>query len=157
LVLDKHQPSPEDRCRNSTNKRDGGMTLGQLIRREREVRGWSRSRLGVKLGEIGDPPTTYGDTKIGALEKDLVRYISPDLVRRLIEVLELDPVAAWRAAYPEVAEALLTAVGGARPARAPGAGGPAPQPASDLGRAPSRCKVVSTARTPAALPTQAAA
>ncbi|SRR6266540_1058043 len=133
------------------------MTLGQLIRREREARGWSRSTLAVKVGEIGDPPTTYGDTKLAALEKDLVRYINPALVRRLVEVLELDPEEAWRAAYPEVAEAVLTAVGGGRPARAAGAGDPASQPPADQPRAPSRCKVVSTARTPAALPTQAAA
>jgi transcriptional regulator with XRE-family HTH domain len=97
------------------------MTLGQLIRREREARGWSRATLAVKLGEIGDPPTTYGDTKLGALEKDLVRYINPDLVRRLIEVLELDPDEAVEAAYPEVVE--LLSVGGARPARAAGGAG----------------------------------
>lgn len=103
------------------------MTFGQLIRQEREVRGWSRATLGVKIGEIGDPPTTYGDTKLAALEKDLVQSLKPALVRRLIEVLELDPETAWRAAYPEVAEAVLSARGGAGAGGAGTRKGPADQ------------------------------
>lgn len=82
------------------------MTFGQLIRQAREARGWSRATLAVKIGEVGDPPKTYGDTKLATLERDMVRYVSPALVRRLVEVLNLEPRAAWRAAYPEVAEGL---------------------------------------------------
>ena len=97
-------------------------TFGQLVRDAREARGWSRATLGVEIGRIGEPLRAHGDTQIARLERDWRRWQDPDLVRRLIEVLELDPVEAWRATYPEVVEAVLTAVGGDRPARAAGAG-----------------------------------
>ncbi len=121
-------------------KHASGLTFGQLVRAAREVHAWSRSDLGVLLGNLGtgDSPRTFGDSKIQRLENDQLRYLNPGLVRRLIEVLELEPEAAWRAAYPEVAEAVLTAVGGPRPARAARVAGAGDGPASDLGRAPSR-------------------
>ena len=109
------------------------ITFGRMVRTARKARKWSAARLGVEVG-LRVPELTMGEAQVRRIEADDRVSLPSKLVATLIEVLELDAAKASRAAYPEVADALLTAVGGARPARAAGAGGPA----SDLGRAPSR-------------------
>lgn len=81
------------------------QTFGQLVRAAREAKRWSRSDLGVELGRINGK--TFGDSKVQRLENDWQVHKAPALVRRLVEVLGLDPAMAWGLAYPETAAALL--------------------------------------------------
>lgn len=57
-------------------------TLGQIVRRERESRGWTQAQLGDRLN--------ISQQSVASLEADELKR-TPSYILKLIEVLELDP------------------------------------------------------------------
>ena len=97
------------------------LAFGRKIQAGRRAKRLSAAKLGALLGQH-DPELALGDTEVRRIEAGMRRNLPPELIARLIEVLELDPVKTWQETYPEIVEAVLTAVGGDRPTRAAGAG-----------------------------------
>jgi hypothetical protein len=96
------------------------MTFGQMVRSARRARKWSAARLGVEVG-LRAPELTMGEAQVRRIEGDDRVSLPSRLVAMLIEVLELNPDEAVRAAYPEVVDAVLSAAG--QPGRQQGRGG----------------------------------
>lgn len=104
-------------------KRLRALAFGRKIQAARRAKRLSAAKLGALLGQH-DADLALGDTEVRRIEAGMRRNLPPELIARLIEVLELEPAETWRETYPEVVEAVLTAVGGA--------GVPADPPAADL-------------------------
>lgn len=98
------------------------------------------AKLSVLIG-LSPAGRVYDRKQVTRLRRGEVRYVPGWLLDRVIEVLGLQPLEAYRAAYPEVTEAVLTAVGGGRPTRAAGA-----QPAADQRGSASAWNCISPAQ-----------
>ena len=70
--------------------------FGQLIEAERLRRGWTRSKLAVAVG-ILDDGSALDATQIRRIVQG-TRKLDQDIVRRLIEALDLDADLSWHAA-----------------------------------------------------------
>ena len=73
----------------------GAQEFGQVVEAERLRRGWTRSKLAVVVG-ILDDGSALDATQIRRIVEG-TRKLDHDIVRRLIEALDLDPYEAWPA------------------------------------------------------------
>jgi len=73
----------------------GRREFGQMIEAARLERGWTRSKLAAGIGILPDG-SALDATQVRRLVEG-GRVLDPDLIRRLIELLGLDPAEAWEA------------------------------------------------------------
>lgn len=73
----------------------GRREFGQMIETARMARGWTRSKLAAGIGILPDG-SALDATQVRRLVEG-GRVLDPDLIYRLINLLELDPAEAWEA------------------------------------------------------------
>lgn len=72
-------------------------TFADMVDEAMRRKGWGYGRLSVKLGELPDG-SILNATQIRRLRRGQRQNLTPELVQRLIDVLDLDAAEAWEAA-----------------------------------------------------------